>query len=314
MRLVDSSQPDNAKSKRSLGRSVVRIGGTILALVAIAYVGRAIVQNEIWASGSTTLSQILAIAVVGGGVYAAINIFLSAGWWQNLVQQNVDTSFTDSHRIYSRSQIAKYVPGNVLHYGSRHVLGTMAGIGQGKLIAGAALEANRMIVAAVLLSAFGLENWADAVGFPAGFIVAVGAVAVAASVVIDGVLIRRFKKISLQIWLASVTGMAAVVGLYGGFFAICGLILWAITWVVLGQPGGLTIAAAMGAYATAWVVGFVVPGASAGIGVREAVMIFGLAGLVGTPEAIVIALLMRVATVVGDVLFFASAQLTRKPA
>ena len=74
-RLVESSQPDTAEPKRSLGRSVVRIGGTILALVAIAYVGRAIVQNEIWASGSTTLSQILAIAVVGGGVYAAISIF-----------------------------------------------------------------------------------------------------------------------------------------------------------------------------------------------------------------------------------------------
>jgi hypothetical protein len=102
--------------------------------------------------------------------------------------------------------------------------------------------------------------------------------------------------------------------LYLAFFAICGVILWAITWVVLGDPDGLTIAAAMGAYAAAWVVGFVVPGASAGIGVREAVMIFGLAGLVGTPESIIIALLMRVATVVGDVLFFASAQLTRKPA
>jgi hypothetical protein len=311
---VQSSQPDTAKPTRSLGRSVVRIGGTIVALVAIAYVGRAIVQNEIWASGSATLSQILAISAIGGGVYAANNIFLSAGWWQNLVQQNVDTSFRDSHRIYSRSQIAKYIPGNVFHYGSRHVLGTMAGIAQGKLIAGAALEANRMIVAAVLLSALGLGNWAAATGFPAEFLVAVGAVAVAAGVVIDGFMIRRFQKTSVHEWLAGVTGMAAVVGLYLAFFAICGLILWTINWVVLGHPDGLTIAAAMGAYAAAWVVGFVVPGASAGIGVREAVMIFGLAGLAGTPEAIVIALLMRVATVVGDFLFFASAQVTRKAA
>jgi len=159
-----------------------------------------------------------------------------------------------------------------------------------------------------------LGNWAAAAGFPAGFLVAVEAFAVAAGVVIDGFMIRRLQKPSVQIWLANVTGMAAVVGLYLAFFSICGLILWAITWVVLGQPDGLTIAAAIGAYAAAWVVGFVVLGASAGIGVREAVMIFGLSGLVGTPESIVIALLMRVATVVGDVLFFASAQLTRKPA
>jgi hypothetical protein len=311
---VDSSQPDQPGPTRSLARSAVRVGGIVVALVAIAYVGRAIVQNEIWASGSATLSQILAIAVVGGGSYAAINMLLSAGWWQNLIQQKVATSFRDSHRIYSRSQIAKYIPGNVFHYGSRHVLGKMAGIGQGNLIAGAALEANRMITAAVLLSALGLGNWAAAAGFPAGFLMAVGAIAVAAGVLIDGFVIRRFQKTTVQDWLATVRGMAAVVGLYLAFFAICGVILWAITWVVLGHPDDLTIAAAMGAYAAAWVVGFVVPGASAGIGVREAVMIFGLAGLVGTPESIVIALLMRVATVVGDVLFFASAQLARKPA
>jgi hypothetical protein len=84
---MDSSQPDQGRPARSLGRSVVRVGGTVVALVAIAYVVRAIVQNEIWASGSATLSQILAIAVIGGGVYATTNMILSAGWWRNLVQQ-----------------------------------------------------------------------------------------------------------------------------------------------------------------------------------------------------------------------------------
>jgi hypothetical protein len=295
-----SPNSDQARTTplRSLARSAVRIVGIIIALVSIGYVGRAIVQNQIWQTNTASLTQIIGVAILGGSVYAVINVILSGGWWQILVNQGVVTPFRQSHRIYSRSQIAKYIPGNVFHYGSRHVLGTMAGIGQANLIASAALEANRMIVAAVLLSALGLRNWA---------------VAVAAGIVIDGFVMRRIRKTSIAEWLETLKGMAALVGLYLAFFAACGLILWGIAWVVLGDSASLSVRAAMAAYAAAWVVGFVVPGASAGIGVRETLLIVGLTGLVGGPESVSIALLMRVATVFGDVLFFASSQVIRQP-
>ncbi len=56
--------------------------------------------------------------------------------------------------------------------------------------------------------------------------------------------------------------------------------------------------------ALAWLVGFVTPGSSAGIGVREAVLIAALEGTLGAPASALIALALRLVTVGGDVVFF----------
>ena len=57
--------------------------------------------------------------------------------------------------------------------------------------------------------------------------------------------------------------------------------------------------------ALAWLVGFAMPGSSAGIGVREAVLIAALEGTLGAPASALIALALRLVTIGGDVVFFA---------
>ena len=52
--------------------------------------------------------------------------------------------------------------------------------------------------------------------------------------------------------------------------------------------------------ALAWLVGFVTPGSSAGIGVREAVLIAALEGSLGAPASGLIALALRLVTIAGD--------------
>jgi hypothetical protein len=51
-------------------------------------------------------------------------------------------------------------------------------------------------------------------------------------------------------------------------------------------------------------VGFATPGSSAGIGVREAVLIAALEGSLGAPAGGLIALALRLVTIAGDVIFF----------
>jgi len=63
---------------------------------------------------------------------------------------------------------------------------------------------------------------------------------------------------------------------------------------------GLLIAA----YAFSWVAGFLVPGAPGGLGVRESVLIFLLRDSVPAGDAVLGAVLFRIVTLLGDVLFF----------
>ena len=60
----------------------------------------------------------------------------------------------------------------------------------------------------------------------------------------------------------------------------------------------------MSSYPVSWLAGYVIPGASAGIGVREAAIMLMLSTAVLPQEATLIAILMRVVTLLGDLLFY----------
>jgi len=59
------------------------------------------------------------------------------------------------------------------------------------------------------------------------------------------------------------------------------------------------------AFTLAWAVGFVTPGAPAGIGVREALLLVVLSPTLGAADASLLTLALRVATTLGDILCFA---------
>ena len=84
--------------------------------------------------------------------------------------------------------------------------------------------------------------------------------------------------------------------------------------VLLDGPGGFDTAAVAATLAGAWVVGFVIPGASAGIGVREAAVILLLSPALGAGDAAVIAAIYRLVTAGGDALFAALGGLVRRSA
>jgi hypothetical protein len=98
--------------------------------------------------------------------------------------------------------------------------------------------------------------------------------------------------------------------LYAAFFSITGAILFPLLCCLdrEGAPTLSTIAPMIGScissFALAWIAGFVTPGASAGLGVREAVLVMALEGTVGAAEAATAALALRLVTTLGDGLFF----------
>ena len=59
--------------------------------------------------------------------------------------------------------------------------------------------------------------------------------------------------------------------------------------------------------ALAWAAGFVVPGSSAGLGVREAVLIVALESTLGAEASTLVALALRLVTTAGDGVFCALA-------
>jgi len=98
-----------------------------------------------------------------------------------------------------------------------------------------------------------------------------------------------------------------------GAWAACVAATWFVFLLLAAAAallGGALLAARLplaplaGLLAVAWVAGFVVPGAPAGLGVREAVLVAGLGHLTSPGVALALPLLLRLVTVLGDAAAF----------
>jgi uncharacterized membrane protein YbhN (UPF0104 family) len=65
-----------------------------------------------------------------------------------------------------------------------------------------------------------------------------------------------------------------------------------------------TFSVLCGSYVIAWLAGLITPGAPAGVGVRELVLLFLLGEQIPAADLLLAVVLGRIVTVVGDLLFF----------
>jgi hypothetical protein len=98
--------------------------------------------------------------------------------------------------------------------------------------------------------------------------------------------------LEIRLWLGPVALLVLSFVLAGISFYI---VISAVT-----AAGAVPLGTAIATYAFAWAAGFVVPGAPAGLGVREAVLVALLGPLIGAPAALVSAILHRLLSAVAD--------------
>ncbi|MFC1512838.1 hypothetical protein ACFL5J_00130 [Thermodesulfobacteriota bacterium] len=213
--------------------------------------------------------------------------------------------------IYARSQIVKYLPGNVFHLAGRHYLGKKRGLEHGALMGAAVYEIIGLIFCGVLVTVVTMkpgklnhalmDNW---ISIPVLFLLVVG-------VVYSGRMLiaatrkqhELMQKLPTQNIVIKITG---TIFLYAFFFCMAGISLAALLFCQ-GVPIDMQQARYIfAAFAASWVAGFVTPGAPAGVGVREAVAMAMLGDVFSTPVAMIATLLFRVNTLGVDLILFAS--------
>lgn len=271
-------------------RRALHWGGSGLALIGVVFVGFRLHSYwlELDLSRVTPLSWSFVAAL--SVIYGSANLLLAAAWWNLLRHLGASVTPLGSVRIYGLSQLAKYVPGNIFHLAGRQALGMAAGIAAGILAKSTIWELGLIAVAGSLFGWLVLPQLLP--GFPE---VASVALLLGSAVVIAGFLqgiIGRRPMLSFicQMLFLLVSGavFVALLQLIGG-----GEGLGFRHWLIVS-----------GAYIAAWLVGLVTPGAPAGVGVREVMLLLLLKGLVSETDLLLVVLLGRLVTVVGDLLFF----------
>lgn len=311
------AETEAEQAKPSFARTAWRILGIFLSLIAFLYIAYAL-----FVSGASVtdylLSPLFIASIILGGIFYGIMLqFVGAGWWFILLSLGDRTlSLEVALSIFGRTQVYKYLPTNVLHMAGRIGEARLKGAATPALIIAQILEFALLAAAAALLS--GALGWSLIRQYAAP--IEISPVTIVSAIVLFSligvpalILVRRYKTIrNIRVSAGNIIFSFLC---YVLFFLLNGILLKLLGLNIGGIDAGLIALTGIGS--TAWLLGFIVPGAPGGLGVREAIMIAALSELgVGEPAALALAISHRLSTVIGDgsvAVYFVILRKSRKP-
>lgn len=265
-----------------------------------------------------------ALASFAAAVLLYVLALLTGALAWHLLLRSITASHPPLRRvlgIHLISHAAKYLPGNVGQYVGRAALARQEGLDLGHVLFTLVAETACAVVAAVIYAVAMLDPgsrnlFVDHLG--PGRLAAVVLIAVLAALA-GGRLaghpgLRRLARLPTTAAVPAIPGPAvwlsclALSWLSFTLLGVCALLLLRGFF----GPSAASLPALAGLFAAAWVAGFVTPGAPAGLGVREAVLVAGLDPLYGPEVALALPLLFRLASVLGDAAAFLAGTLVRR--
>lgn len=296
-----------------------RLLGYLALAVSLGYLG-AVALRHSSSFPEIAWSPRAAAALAGAtGLYLVMLAAGFAAWFLLLRSAGSPVPLRAVLTLCGLAQAGKYLPGNVGQYLGRAALARQQGIPLHTSALTMVFETAGLIVTALACALLGGTRAAASLP-PAWQIALLAAGALAAPFLLVHAVERWFpaalqKRLGVERLTApSIPALGACLALYAVCFVCGGLsfeLLARGLFNVEAGPAGAW-ARVIPAFALSWVAGFVTPGAPAGLGVREALLVGGTAGLYGPGTALSAALASRLVTVLGDGLAFLAGAAARR--
>lgn len=252
------------------------------------------------------------LAIAG---YVLIYPFTGAAWSVLLRRQAVYRSTGELTQLLSFTQVSRYVPGNVAQHVSRALLGIRRGIPPRAYVVCILQETGLTVCASVVTGAVMLAVSGAPLakgGLAVHWLVYFSAMVCAACVLLACLDIRPGGERRSGLWRRLVEWSGGTPGFratcqampyYIGNYLVVGTGLWMIARALgIGHEVGFALATAV--FSLSWILGFLVPGAPAGLGAREGLMVLMLQGHGADEQVLLLTLLVRVVSIAGDALAF----------
>lgn len=260
--------------------------------------------------------------IIAGTLYSLIIPFSSLAWRRLLLAFGCDRPVLLLMGIMGFSQFAKYVPGNIFQFAGRAVISIKQGIKAPTFLLSVGLETLLAVVGCVaaisILLAVSAEATLERLHLNESIKNAFFTAALFGIAFFLGLFLtpEKLAKNFLKSRGVFIQGLKAAIlvalGLYVVNYVIIGVGAWGVSLSILGQSSlgytEMTIA-----FCVAWLAGLLAPGAPAGIGAREAILLFLIQANEGGQDVLALVIALRLATIMGDLLcFFVGASLLRR--
>lgn len=271
-------------------------GGGALVLVWV-------VRN--WAELSAGRRSSDPVGVLGATAIAAVAILpVLACWRASVAALGSRLTMRSAAEVFLPAQLARFLPGSVWSFAAQADRGLARDIPVRHSLPGSFLSLAVSVVAAV---GVGLVCIPSIVGGTGAGVLTLCSAALAAV----GITILMWRPRLLTAALSRIRSTRSDYVVRPA--QVVRALLWSgVAWLVygahalvlavaLGAPVHGSVAACVGGFALAWVVGFVAVFAPAGLGVREAMLVVALKGVLPPDDAVLLALLSRAILTLVDV-------------
>ncbi len=304
------------ETKKAAGiKKRVKIMGNAVSALSMIFVFAAFVRidfDDRW----ITNWRVFWLIAASGVLVKTVTVFLSAGAWCLWLEYFAGRRCArrEALRVYAKANIGKYLPGNVMHYVERNLFAAKLNLSQKQIAAASICEVISLVLAAFLLGA--CLDFADLqtvwlavrqslLPFYRGVLAGAVCSAVFVIAAVGLYALRNFAKRQDGFSFRQFFGtLFRCFWIYAAVLFLLGAILAAFYLYMGGQPRLSKVLRLIAAYMIAWVFGFVIPGAPGGIGVREMALTLLLAPVMGRDKIVVLSVMHRLVTVLGDVLAY----------
>lgn len=273
-------------------RRLLRI---VLALVALGFLGYGLAAN--WGETTTVLGAMSPWAVLGSFVAVLAGQFcMLLAWREILAGLGTRVPVRIAGRIMFVGQLGKYIPGAVWAYAAMMELGRDHGSPPRRTFAtiSLGLVINLGVAISIAAATLGTLESVRQIWYVV-LLVPVIIVCLHPKVLTWGLnlALRVARREPLESVLPGRTVLVAV-----AWTALGWLIYGLHIWLVAGHADLYVIST--GAYAFAWAIGILTVVVPAGVGVREGALVLALGPVIGTPAALAVGIVSRLAFTLGD--------------
>ena len=282
--------------KSALRWSFLAVAGALLAWAIVATWDQFVESLERLSVGGVAIALVLCI----------LGVFINSLSWRAVMRSiGLEAGVRESISVFFVSQIGKYVPGSVWPVLAQAECASEHGMSRARAMTGSVIAMVVGVVSAAVVRAVGVVLSAPAalaeywwVLLLAGALVCVLAPPVLRRLV--GVVFRLTRRSESPAEVGAVPLLESA-----GWSVAMWVILGAQAWVLLREVApSASFTLATGAFAFAWLVGFLVVVAPAGVGAREAAFVLALSSVTGAAEALTIAVVSRFLMTAADAVAF----------
>jgi glycosyltransferase 2 family protein len=311
-------------------KKIYRLAGLVIGLVAIiAFMGYTFKTLTIADISQHLTAPVLGSIAIAALLYATIIPVSAWAWKRMLTDIGYVHSWSELSMIMGVTQIAKYLPGNVGQHIGRAAMSMKRGIPLRPFFITVFSETLLALLAALVVGSIGaFFSQAGLANFSAAhqtiFIPALIGLLVLALLLYRPLVPRLLKWFapanntsSFEGLLPQLPTLLQAFGAYSLNYVMIGTGIFVMVTVLLPQMQH-DFMLLLASFALAWVAGFFTPGAPAGLGVREVIMLGMLSASYPGSSALLVIVCFRLVTILGDSMCFLFAYLmlifSRRPA